>query len=157
MMLGAPRGRIGHVKLNVILLWFNPCPSCYICSKDSTRRVFIAETLLRKKTHARGILDSWNGYSHVRIFQVHRTTPYENAPRPVSTSHRQLKASCIYGPLVSGPQVTLVMASLFCHIGKQFLVFTVTPSKIKIETNQCIKSRIYGRKEDKHAKIQVRF
>ena len=78
------------------------------------------------------------------------------APRRVSTSYRQLEASCIYGPLVSGPQVTLVMASLFCHVGKQFLVFTVTPSKIKIETNQCIKSRIYERKEHKHAKIQVR-
>ena len=61
------------------------------------------------------------------------------------------------GPFVNGPQVTLVMASLFCHVGKQFLIFTVTPSKIKIETNQCIKSRIYERKEDKHAKIQVRF
>ena len=56
---------------------FNPCLSCYICSKDSTRRVFIAETLLRNKTHARGILDSWNGYSHVRIY-----TP--------STSHHSL-------------------------------------------------------------------
>ena len=29
-------GRIGYVKLKVILLWFNPCPSCYFRSKDST-------------------------------------------------------------------------------------------------------------------------
>ena len=33
---GHVSGRIGYVKLKVILLWFNPCPSCYFRSKDST-------------------------------------------------------------------------------------------------------------------------
>ena len=40
-------GRIGYVKLRVILLWFNPCLSCYIHYKDSTVTFYNYRTWIR--------------------------------------------------------------------------------------------------------------
>ena len=40
-------GRIGYVKLKVILLWFNPCLSCYIHYKDSTVTFYNYRTWIR--------------------------------------------------------------------------------------------------------------
>ena len=40
-------GRIGYVKLKVILLWFNPCLSCYIHDKDSTVTFYNYRTWIR--------------------------------------------------------------------------------------------------------------
>ena len=40
-------GRIGYVKLKVILLWFNPYLSCYIHYKDSTVTFYNYRTWIR--------------------------------------------------------------------------------------------------------------
>lgn len=44
---GHVSGRIGYVKLKVILLWFNPCLSCYIHYKDSTVTFYNYRTWIR--------------------------------------------------------------------------------------------------------------